>query len=130
MNRETGWAIAIVAGVLLLIGVVLWWFSADTSDPLQPLPPQGAQEAVSESLAPASPETAPAPVTPTSGAAATASPNSQDAGQAAVADEGAMETIRIIVREPVTVDGVDVGQALKGKVIINEDQVVDRPASQ
>ncbi len=38
------------------------------------------------------------------------------------------ETFQIIVREPVTVDGVDVGKILEGKVINSEDEIVNNPS--
>lgn len=41
-------------------------------------------------------------------------------------DTSGNDTFQIIVREPVTVDGVDVGQVLQGKVINSEDEVVNK----
>ncbi|WP_426416711.1 hypothetical protein [Aestuariirhabdus sp. LZHN29] len=138
MGRETRVAIAVVAGVIILIVLAMSWFSGretivvDTpAERVEPLDPISAPVPADKSggAAPVVPAQLAADADPALTAADGVS--QQNAGSSSAPATGeSPETIRIIVREPLTVDGVDVEKALKDKVIINEDQVVDTPATQ
>ncbi|MCL6416771.1 hypothetical protein MIB92_14010 [Aestuariirhabdus sp. Z084] len=138
MSRETRMAIAIVAAIIILVVLVSWWFSgvelddgsADTSEqavPVEQLTPSVPADNTGEQAGVSPEVTAPPLTEPES--TAISSPQGTS-GSTVTTPVTGQETIRIIVREPVMVDGVDVEEVLKDKVIINEEEVVDSPLSQ